>query len=189
MQRLELSITSRSRRRILPIVALAYAVATPAAAGDTKYFNGTFCRVSTPFGAVSIESFADYNLDGSVANTHVAQTMSLVCPIVRDNTTNTDGWDSVEIGYFDKNTQVLPAQFIRCTAFSASFLDGSFNWNPSGDSVDTMGTSWAKNNMVFLDPGSASFNGGYYYIRCTVPPLQDSGAPPSGIAYYRVEEP
>lgn len=110
--------------------------------------------------------------------------MTLVCPIVRDNTTNTSGWDSVEVGYFDKHS----AAAIQCTAHSRDF-SGVAGWTQQGLSVDTPGTSWAKTNMIFDSMMAFSENGGYYYVLCVLPPMQGGGAPPSGIAYYRVQEP
>lgn len=179
---------SKTRRRLLPrviaLTCLASGIAAPAAASDSKYFNGAFCRVAFAFNGSNMADVVDYSTNGSVANRSTNQPMTLVCPIVRDNTSNTDGWDSIEVGYFDKHS----GDAISCTAFSRTF-SGGMGWDQGGLSVDTLGSSWAKTNMIFNDGSGFSSNGGFYFIRCILPPLQGGGADPSAIAYYRIQEP
>ncbi len=156
-----------------------------ATAADTKYFNGAFCRAGSDPGEPSFSGDADYSTNGSIANNSTTETLNFVCPIVRDNTANIGGWDSVEVGYFDKSPDA-----ITCTAKSAQF-DGVVIWNQPGFSSNTAGASWAKAGMIFNDPLAVSAVNGFHYLHCVVPPKVCLGAvcEISGIAYYRVEEP
>lgn len=175
----------QSRAALLASLAFVLSITTSAAASDSKYFNGAFCRVSFDFGGASLGSSADYSTNGSVANTNSTTAMNLTCPIVRDNVANTVGWDSVEIGYFDKSA--LDA--IQCTAFSSSFADGSTFWQETKFSANNGAAVWSKTNMTFNDPATDSLAGGFDYIRCIVPQVDPASGAASGIAYYRVQEP
>jgi hypothetical protein len=172
----------RSVRALLIGTAFAGAVSSPVEASNSKYFNGAFCRASFPLGGVSPQRYAKYNGNGSVANRDLTNSLELVCPIVRDNTTNVDGWDSIEIGYFDKSGP----DAIACTAWTGS-TDGSLAFSQSGFSVNTLGTSWSKVGMTFGDLGT-SLADGFHLIRCVLPTAPNT-SDLSGIAYYRIQEP
>lgn len=165
----------------LAVGVVTVALAAPVAADNAKYFNGAFCRVAFGYEGSNMAASLDYAPNGTVANLSATSSMTLVCPIVRDNTTNIDGWESVEVGYFDKHT----ADAISCSAQARRF-DGTTEWDEGGLSVDT-GVGWDKTNMIFDDPTNDSANGGYYYVKCILPPKQGA-SPPSGIAWYRIEE-
>lgn len=178
---------SPTLRRLLIGAIMGWAVSsTPAEASDAKYFNGAFCRASFAFGSPSPQTFAKYSGNGSVANRDFLNPLEVVCPIVRDNVSNLNGWDSVEIGYFDRRPGAGAGQ-ISCTAWHGSFVDGSLSFSQPGLSEDTPLNVWSKAGMT-LGPNGNSFVDGYYLIRCVIPTAPDT-TNLSGIAYYRVQEP
>lgn len=173
-----------ARLRLLTIAFVLAAGSAPsgAAASDSKYFNGSFCRALFPFGASSTQGALRYGENGSVANASLTQAVEIGCPIVRDILPHDDGWDSLEIGYFDKRAD----DAISCSAWAGSMADGSLFFDEPGLSVDTAGSSWHDVNMNF-GQGDGGFVDGYYWIRCVLPPAPDNILL-SGIAYYRIQE-
>lgn len=169
-------------RAVLATIVVATAISTVAHASDSKYFNGAFCRVVFQFGSSSQQQFAEYRGNGSVANRNLVNPIDVGCPIVRDSVAGINGWDSLEIGYFDKS-----ADAVQCNAFAGSIADGSLSFSQLGNSNNTAGTSWSKANMTFGNNGG-SFADGFYWIRCVIPRAPDTSNM-SGIAYYRIQEP
>jgi hypothetical protein len=163
-------------------LTFAGAVSSPAEASNSKYFNGAFCRASFPLGGTSPQRYLKYNGNGSVANRDLTNSIEVVCPVVRDNTTNVGGWDSMEIGYFDKSGP----DSIACTAWTGD-PDGSLSFSQPGFSVNTMGTTWSKEGMTFGN-NAGSFANGFHLIRCVLPTAPNT-SDLSGIAYYRIQEP
>jgi len=151
------------------------------AADDVKYFNGSFCRIVALFGDPATQGLLDYNAKGMVSNWSTTSPIKVACPIVRDILDHDNGWDSLEIGYSDKN----PQSAIQCNVFSGS-PDGTLSNEQMGTSVNTFGSSWGKAGMVFGSNGGG-YDWGFYFIRCVLPPAPDVGMM-SGIAYYRIGE-
>jgi hypothetical protein len=150
--------------------------ASLAEASDSKWFPGTFCRAAP---APGYHHLPHYLTNGSVTNRHTTQFLRVVCPLVRDNTQNTSGPDSVAIGWFNLNTD----HDISCTLFSMG-NDGTTEWEEEATEGSTT-TEWEKKN-VNMSTSSSAIDGSYH-LTCLIPPQHTLGL--SGIAYFRVQEP
>jgi hypothetical protein len=150
-------------------------------ASDSKVFNGTFCKMRhellQPPPVVSQDVL--YTTSGEVENRTSAR-REMVCPIIRDNTQNTSGWDHIIVGYVDHHLQ----EDISCTAFSRG-ADGTVAFSQTvGETTFTTGT-W---DTLFIDATAMSEVDGYYHLNCEIPGEDPVGGV-SAIAFYRVQEP
>lgn len=163
--------------------AVSAAVVGVANASDSKTYNGSFCRSVASSGTVG------YQPDGTVENGHNSESATVLCPISRDNTQNASGWNSIIVGIFDRNP--LADREVECTAYARG-TDGTEVWSEPGSSSGSLAFGWSS--FTLDDPAAASEIDGYYYMLCTLPD-RDLGsitvdkAEPSGVAFYRVEEP
>ena len=145
---------------VILTLALA-AVAGSAQALDRKAFSGNGCEAY--FGS------NEADLDASIYGIHnrASGNRWVSCPIVRDNTTNTNGTSVVWVGA-DKGVGTLSC-YLRSQQGQGS--------NVTSDSAFTsaFGKQWLR-----LDVNSSS-NYGYYMLYCSLPSN-------SRIASYHVEE-
>ncbi len=144
-------------------------------AEDGKGYPGWMCQAD----ANSLGSI-EYLDNGGVANTHSTENLTVRCPIMRDNTGNSNGWKYAYAYFVDRHL----TQRMRCTTGS---------W---GDSVYSLGasTSWSKrgitsNRMSMSRIGGVSSLGDsstFYLLTCELPPQTGFGK--SVLYHYSLEE-
>jgi hypothetical protein len=159
----------------LAAVALLLAGASGAAAGDTKVFPATMCVQEGSTSTIV------RNGEGRVLN-YSSSPVTVVCPIVRDNTTAK--WYSVAVVVADRST----AADVSCTAVSAQH-DGLYGgFNPETKKTTGADFDWWVSRTLVFAPQSQERDNGTYFVRCTIPGKQQ-GWDPSGIYSYRTDEP
>jgi hypothetical protein len=176
-------------RLVGTVALLAIASRSPdSSASDSKVHSASFCRVAPTGAAPAPVTDAQYK-GPEIRNAGTAP-MSVICPVVRDNTTNASSWDEMRIGLFDRS----PVDDIVCTAYSRNvagiqLFNGPFN---------TLGSSVQGWETVEAGDALSSMTDGYYHINCRIPSkfdcpecLCEGGLEScySGLAFYRVQEP
>jgi hypothetical protein len=151
---------------------------------DRKIYLGTFCQ---PFRSVGEgQPIVEYDARGRILNLHPVEVLTVICPVVRDETMGTAGIMRATVrilagiepgGEFDAAT-------LRCTLFSLTQF---------GDVVDFEAKSNVGmprgNRVLFFENQLTSSDTnapGAYLFRCNLPPRV--GDRVSGIISYRVEE-
>ena len=126
-----------------------------AVAGDNKAYAGSGCQAVD--GVPDIEHFGI----AGVWNTSSTTARQVICPLVRDNTINTNGLAG-DLWIYVNRSNVTGYQFV-CTLFSTRGSDGVtlFQFSRS-----TSATGLVRLNI----PVTSSEAGGPYSIMCTVPP-------------------
>jgi len=147
-------------RSLLLVLSLIATPAGLASAVDTKWVAGAWCIPEDE----DQTSFVTDNYGRFIRGTN--STRNLQCPILRDNTTNTTGLDSVHMEVIcPVNTTV------SCTATAR-------DWNSSA--VDYATKSCEGGDQDPLDWNSdditTSANPGYYHIACTISGTGNTGA-------------
>ena len=154
---------SRQRRRrlggaCLPIAAMLAALAIctqPALAGDRKTFPGSSC---TTWGNVNAEITGTDG--GAVLNASFTSAYTVSCPIVRDNTTNTNGTPDVSVyGYRDGSTATPLTCIFKVTSASTG-----------ADYYSLSRASSLTGNINLTIPVTASQSGAFYNMLCILPP-------------------
>jgi hypothetical protein len=135
----------------LTILALA---AQPAFAGDRKTYPGNACQ---PFNQTTAN---DLEMDGSgLKNLSTSNVRVVYCPIVRDNTTNSDGTDDIEVFGYNDRSLTFSCNFVATSAATGTAVASS------AQSVSVPG------DFKLVIPGvKKSSSGGYYYLGCSIPP-------------------
>jgi hypothetical protein len=146
------------------------AMASIAEASDKKIYPATSCRPDA-----ESEGTVYYSTSGAVYNVSTTETLTLVCPVVRDNTA--DAW--VAISVVARNPG--DAGVIWCTAESR--YSSSTLYKKDDRYLGEGGTSWITVPFE-AKPAPAS---GFYQIICRLPRHSKQYAP--GIASYSVTEP
>jgi hypothetical protein len=153
----------RSRRRsarlsvstALAVVCLSAMAHQPAVAGDNKAYPGSGCQAVD--GVPDIEHFGI----AGVWNTSSTTARQVICPVVRDNTINTNGLAG-DVWIYVNRSNVTGYQLV-CTLFSTRASDGV--------TLFQFSRSTSATGPVRLSiPVSSSEAGGPYSIMCTVPP-------------------
>lgn len=122
------------RRRVPWIVGSLLCLVASAAYADTKTTSGHDC--------VRANAVGDYSYDGIVGT-------DVYCPIVRDNTGNTNGLKDLEVN-------VTGGMF--CTAYSDS---------PSGQLVSfSIKSRGGAGKIDFGSSLGASVSGGHHFVNC-----------------------
>jgi hypothetical protein len=155
--------------KIPSIFAVSLAVSmitTPPAswAVDTKIYPGNMCNPWLQ-GDIGIASAYEY------WNGYSNKTLTVSCPIVRDNEANTNGTQSVYVRVENRAVSSVP---LYCYLRSYDSL---------GNLVETSRTSnfnGPGKTSLFVDVNSSAVVG-YYSLECYLPPY-------SGIMSYRVDE-
>jgi hypothetical protein len=142
----------------LPIAAMLTVLAVgmqPALAGDRKTFPGSSCRT---WGNVNAEITGTDG--GAVLNASFTSAYTVSCPIVRDNTTNTNGTSDVSVyGYRDGSTTTSLSCIFKVTSASV----GTDYYSLS------RATSLTGNIMLTI-PVTTSQSGAFYNMLCILPP-------------------
>jgi hypothetical protein len=151
------------------VTVATLATTSTASASDKKIYPAASCQPAT-------ESLgtAYYSTTGAVYNVSATKTLTLVCPVVRDNTG--DEWLAISV--VARN----PAEAnIWCTAESRYSTTSLFKEDHRYLAVN--GTTWTTLNFT----AKPAPDNGFYQIICRLPKHVASYAP--GIASYSVTEP
>lgn len=141
-----------------PIAAMLVAVVIgmqPAHANDRKTFPGSSCQ---GWGNVDAEIAATDG--GGVLNASFTSAYTVSCPVVRDNTTNTNGAADVLVyGNRDGSTATALSCIFKVTRAS----DGR-------DYYSLTRSTPASGNVTLTIPVTSSVSGGFYNLLCVLPP-------------------
>ena len=150
-----LSAARRTLSSALAALCLSATADQPAVAGDNKAYPGSGCQ--------ALDGVPDIELSGlaGIWNTSSTTARQVICPLVRDNTVNTNGLAG-DLWIHVNRSNVSGYQFV-CTLFSTRGSDGV--------SVISVPRSTSATGLVRLSiPVTSSEAGGPYSIMCTVPP-------------------
>ncbi len=151
--------------------ALAFIASTGALASDHKSYPATSCKpVHGSNGILGPRP------DGSVENDSTAFPLTVICPIVRDNTVTTGAW-SVSVHVEDANN----SGSVQCTGLSMGPFGGVVD-DQASLPTDGPGTGAAFLTMALAQSAEA----GYYAVRCVLPPMGANGR--SAVNSYLVKE-
>ena len=145
-------------------------------AGDKKIYNATLCM---PKYQKNIVRYAN----GSIYNFDTRKNVEIVCPVIRDNTTNSNG---VKAWGFVGRNMLANSLIFRCSLFSSDPLNMV--------AVDRHGgiLKFNQGKRAFIDityGPKKSLRGAIsdYYLSCIIPKWE-RGKKPSSLASYYVEE-
>ena len=168
-------------RRILTSALFSLSVLAtggPAAALDGKTLPGAACQP----GDQSQSYITDTS--GRILNPSTTQNLVVTCPVVRDVITgnSTAGIKQAFVKAIDNNPGT--GKEVGCTLASFRGDNGQVVEVTSGT---TVGSSPNVQTLpTFVDIASTS--GGFYSLRCLIPPRTNSTAPLSGIVMYHIDE-
>jgi len=152
--------TSKKLTGALLLLSLLSAPAGMAAAVDTKWIAGAWCIPEDE----DDTSFITDNYGEFIRGT--SSTRHLQCPILRDNTTNTTGLDSITMQV------ICPTNVtVSCTATSRNNQSSALSYatkSCTGGNHDHL--DWDSDDIT------SSSSGGYYHISCTISGSSASGA-------------
>lgn len=154
-------------KAIFSVLGLASAVTAPAAFADEKVYPGAQCRPYYSFaeGTNNADNVAIWN-----KNPLEGDGLYVVCPIVRDNISNTNGTRSARIAIY--NTRVFRGD-VGCTLWSSDRF---------GQGIDAKAVYAKYKGYEELEVDvNTSVLGGTYALTCYLPPE-------SAILSYRVDE-
>lgn len=114
--------------------------------------------------------------NGTIENDSTATTLTVICPIVRDNTQSTAGW-SIDVRVHDQTSSGL----VSCTVTSAGTW-GSIVHQVT-QTTNTLGTGLGT---LTMSPTSQGLEG-YSVLKCSIPPV--AGGLRSKLLAYVVKEP
>ncbi len=134
-------------------------VGTVYAGDDAKLYPGTMCRPS--LGLNNYAPHVHYNGDGSISNTSEGFSVTVDCPIVRDNTTNKDGLKSVVLYYDDQN----PYENLKCRVYSRWIWGNTIHQSKSSKTIKNLGISYAYVHGLDSSRGPNTF----YTMSCVIP--------------------
>ena len=152
-----------SRRRLLSAICLpttamlaALAIwAQPAQAGDRKTVPGSAC---TSWGNTLAEITGSDG--GAVLNASFTSAYTVSCPVVRDNTTNTNGTPDVSVyGYRDGATATPLSCIFKVTTASTG-----------ADYYSLSRSTSLTGNVSLTIPVTSSQSGAFYNLICVLPP-------------------
>lgn len=152
------------------LIALWTCFAAVTVRADDKSYPATSCR--QVFGSGGTPGTRP---NGSVANDSSGSAMTLICPIVRDNTQTSGSW-TVDVRVDDRTDTAA----ISCTGLSRSTFSAAISSNTQQTAVNPQGFATLP---IAVPSGSTD---GYYAIRCTLPAVGSSG--PSAVIAYVVRE-
>lgn len=145
---------------------------------DGKIYSGNMCRpTGSPVGGYA--PYVHYNTDGSISNTSEQFSVTVDCPIVRDNMSNKDGLKSVILYYDDQN----PYYNFFCTVHSRWKWGNHIVKSQNGTIINNFGISYLHVLGVDISRGANTF----YTMRCVIP-RKYPGKPNSRLLNYTVTE-
>jgi len=131
---------------------LLAALATSAYA--TRIFSGTACQISDP---TKVTGIPDYDFAGMFNDSTAVDVLYVTCPVVRDNTSNTNGTRAFQVTVMSNGLVD-----VVCTLYS---LD------EKGVYVDSRVNTTPSNVPATLDLAvNLSAQRGYYNMICSLPP-------------------
>ncbi|HEX2675603.1 MAG TPA: hypothetical protein VHM19_03165 [Polyangiales bacterium] len=136
------------------VAAVLLGVSRPAVAIDDKSIPGTLCREQ------GTTNYWRPNASNIATNTWLGgQVITVVCPLVRDDTLNLDGLSSLKVAYIPGGSVAIP----NCTAYSL---------NAQGQQLAQAyaGGSSAGGWMDFGAKLNVSAKDGSYVLSCWMPP-------------------
>jgi hypothetical protein len=137
----------------------------PAHAGDNKWYPGSLCQKMDASSDVFATNF------NRIFNSSTTLNRLVSCPLVRDNTGNTNGSPGQAWVYVSNNTAGVT---FECTFYSTAGDTGSVI------AQNTASTTLSGNVRLSI-PVTSSASSGPYGVRCTIPPL-------SSIISYQMPE-
>ena len=129
--------------------AAVFLSSASAMAADRKTYSGSMCQPNQPSNQITY-------LNGSAFNTSTSR-ISVTCPIVRDNTQNTDGTRSASV-----IVQSFGGQSVTCSLFS-------YDKNAINIAQKTASTTSTAPFPLNVDV-NAGAELGIYWINCSLPP-------------------
>jgi hypothetical protein len=134
-------------------------------ADNSKVYNGAACIVYGLIGNLD-PAHSDinfYQADGSIKNDLPENSLLVLCPIVRDNTTNTDGLRNVTVRVFIPVGQV---------AYCSPTSRGPFGQTTDAFRQDLFSSGSGNQSLEFKDQQrlTRSFPLGPYDLFCILPP-------------------
>lgn len=144
----------------LPIAAAVAALgltvwAQPAEAGDNKAYPGSACVAWGTSTDIQAELYSE------VVNNSTTDDNSVICPIVRDNTTNSTGTGTAWV-YVYRDASATSS--LSCNLYSANASTGGLAFS---DFNSTTGTGNIRLDLQLSNSATA----GPYTLRCILPPL------------------
>jgi hypothetical protein len=155
----------------LSVAGLIGALCAPTAQADDKVYPASMCVKVFATGTV------EYNASGRIFNPSSNSAVTVLCPIVRDNTTAP--WTTIEVVVFDQH----PNLNVSCTAFSFR-RDGV-----AANSIVRTSAGSSTNAQTLSFGSVAEFDRGYFFLRCVIPQSAPTSGALSGIASYFIQEP
>lgn len=145
------------------------------AAIDEKTYPATSCRrMDDSAGALGTRP------NGTIENDHPSFPLTVICPIVRDNTQTTGIW-SARVSVVDANDTNSSVGKVVCTAESVN----KFGALHATSTAQTSQVGTGRSTLV-LSPATQVVEG-YSAIKCTLPPSDTLGR--SRLVAYQVNEP
>ena len=160
-------IRARNVTVLSAVLAASFVVPGATDAADVKVYSGAECMVDPSFQNEMILGNYGYQTFSVPAGSR----RRFLCPIVRDNTANTNGVVSATLSGAEISTAS-----VSCTLFS---------YNTSGTSVDSVtanspGPTPADFTLNFAGLDVSTVDG-FYLIRCDLPNV-------ATISHYRIDE-
>lgn len=160
----------RTASKLFVPFAFVVTLSASASAGNVKFYPATMCRGQNL-------SNLSYSQHGAVLNSSASVDMPVVCPLVRDEVrADGNGWASLSVNTLNLNSTV----WLWCDA--RSYHPNDYGFATVTKRYQAPNTDWTDLDMGTL----AAPNPGYLLITCSIP--RQSGAYPSGIASYRIDE-
>jgi hypothetical protein len=145
---------------------------------DAKVFPGAKCR------QLGTSSTVRYDNNGRVLNPSTTSLVTVICPIVRD--ASTERWLAIDVVVGDRSSQ----NDVSCTAISAQ-KDGLYGgFNPETQKSIGFNPEWWKVQTLHFGSQSQERDYGTYFLSCTIPPRYSdaTGSYESGIYSYSLHE-
>lgn len=152
------------------IVILGLTTATVPALGadsgefDTKMYPGSICRDASYTGGYT--NGTKYTSQAYVANKRTDRAITVVCPIIRDNMTNSAGIGGIGIYYTDNH----PSEEIVCRARSRRLDGRPYDYSKAMESRET-----GSNTMWLGNAVTTRYADSYLTVDCAIPPKSASG--------------
>ena len=162
---------SRLRFQIRLMATCAFAVlglaaiARPAHAADNKWYPGSLCQKMDASSDVFATNF------NRIYNSSITTNRLVSCPLVRDNTGNTNGSPGQAWVFVSNNAAGVT---FECTFYSTAGDTGSVSFQNTASTT-------ASGNVRLSTNVTSSASSGPYGVRCSIPPL-------SSIISYQMPE-
>lgn len=140
----------------ISILAMTASFAPTAFAGDSKIYPGAACQPEFGSRASDLNSFGSF-----IENKNTSLTMSVTCPIVRDNTTNSNGIAQVTVRIQTLRDESNVGS--RCELRSFDDKGGAF----AVDSASIFGRA-GFHTLTLKDVDVSQAHAGHYALNCSL---------------------